>query len=334
MDLAILEEATAKFLAAKSFHFTPTVGGVNNVVLYVEADSGEKFLLRVYNNGNDPRKVRFEHAVLQQLAAMELSFKIPVPLPSLEAGLPHALLSNGAEASLFEIIPGKLPKLTMAKEIGRASGELSLALARVKVDFPSPNPPYYDIYKVHHAVTRENFLSAVASSDFDHVRDAITELVKELQDIEQLAAKLLDLQLPQQLIHGDLHYDNVLVTNDPDALTGILDFEFCAMDWRAMELAICLSKYAGEQDFTYFEDFISGYMQHAELTPLEISVLPDLIALRILSNVVYFVGRAIAKEDSIVTLTSRAENYRQRIRWLRTNGERIKTALQFCVDGK
>jgi Ser/Thr protein kinase RdoA (MazF antagonist) len=25
-------------------------------------------------------------------------------------------------------------------------------------------------------------------------------------------------------------------------VSGLLDFEFCAFDWRAMELAICLSK--------------------------------------------------------------------------------------------
>jgi Ser/Thr protein kinase RdoA (MazF antagonist) len=37
-----------------------------------------------------------------------------------------------------------------------------------------------------------------------------------------------------------LHYDNVLVENGK--VTGLLDFEFCAHDWRAMELAVCLSK--------------------------------------------------------------------------------------------
>ena len=41
---------------------------------------------------------------------------------------------------------------------------------------------------------------------------------------------------PKQLIHGDLHYDNVLV--EADKVSGLLDFEFCAYDWRAMELAV------------------------------------------------------------------------------------------------
>jgi Ser/Thr protein kinase RdoA (MazF antagonist) len=31
-------------------------------------------------------------------------------------------------------------------------------------------------------------------------------------------------------------------------VTGLLDFEFSAIDYRAMELAVCLSKYAGEPE--------------------------------------------------------------------------------------
>ena len=48
------------------------------------------------------------------------------------------------------------------------------------------------------------------------------------------------------MIHGDMHYDNVLVYEGK--VSGLLDFEFCAWDFRAMELAICLSKYASESD--------------------------------------------------------------------------------------
>lgn len=332
-DQRILEEAAAKFLPSNSYKFEPTTGGVNNVVRYIETGDGKRFILRVYNNGNDSHRVRFEHAILQQLAEMNLSYLIPTTVPSLQTGSSHAPLSNGAEASLFYIIPGKLPKLTMVKEIGQASGELNSAIAKVKLDMVSPNPPYYDLYKVHHAVTREKFLEVIASSDFDSIREITNELLSELNKIEELARRLLDLELPQQLIHGDLHYDNVLVTED--GVSGLLDFEFCAFDWRAMELAICLSKYAGEKDaFSFFEQFIEGYMEHADLTPLEISVVPDLINLRILSNVVYFVGRSIANEDNITSLTTRAGNYLNRIRWINANREVITKKIQSCIENK
>jgi len=40
------------------------------------------------------------------------------------------------------------------------------------------------------------------------------------------------LSLPIQLIHADLHYDNVLV--DGDRVSGLLDFEFSVHDWRGI----------------------------------------------------------------------------------------------------
>ena len=44
----------------------PTTGGVNNVVQYVETKTGEKYVLRIYNNGNQSEKVIFEHEVRVQ----------------------------------------------------------------------------------------------------------------------------------------------------------------------------------------------------------------------------------------------------------------------------
>jgi Ser/Thr protein kinase RdoA (MazF antagonist) len=151
-------EAAAKFLDAKDLIFSPTSGGVNNIVQYVETQDGKKYVLRVYNNGLNSARVNFEHEILKQLRPKKLSFRLPTTIPSLIDGKSHVLLSNGAEASLFELIPGVLPKLTRVREIGRASGELNSAMADVKITNQAcPTPPYYELFKVHHAVTRELF---------------------------------------------------------------------------------------------------------------------------------------------------------------------------------
>lgn len=112
-------------------------------------------------------------------------------------------------------------------------------------------------------------------------------------------------------------------------MTGLLDFEYCGFDWRAMELAICLSKYAGEPDpLKYFEEFVRGFAQTAQLTEDEIDSVPDLIVLRILSNVVFFVGRTITGEDDAEQLTSRAGMYSARIEWLLDNRETITKLIE------
>lgn len=52
-------------------------------------------------------QVATEHAILAQLAKQELSFKVPTVLPALNTGAPYVVLSNGAAACIFEVIPGE-----------------------------------------------------------------------------------------------------------------------------------------------------------------------------------------------------------------------------------
>lgn len=116
-------------------------------------------------------------------------------------------------------------------------------------------------------------------------------------------------------------FDNVLTTTTDageQVVTGLLDFEFTAHDWRVMELVVGLSKYVGMKDIeATFSAWVTGYAEGGgRLTQREIELVPDLISLRILNNVAYFVGRAIAGEDSIEPLTGRAEIYANRLRWI------------------
>jgi homoserine kinase type II len=141
--------------------------------------------------------------------------------------------------------------------------------------------------------------------------------------------------IPQHIIHGDLHYDNVLTDEISGEVTGLLDFEFCTIDWRAMEVAVCLSKYVGESDpFPLVESFIDGFCENGTLTLQECQAIPDLINLRVLSNCIYFVGRAISGQDNIVSLTSRADMYAQRVLWVNENKHRITECITSRLETK
>ena len=166
-------------------------------------------------------------------------------------------------------------------------------------------------------MTRELFLEQLKSAQFDEWRAFANEVEDDLKLVEEKIGSYHGV-LPWSFIHGDLHYDNVLC--DDAGVTGLLDFEFSSYDWRAMELAICLSKYCGEKEpLGYFEQFVDGFAVHAELTEAEIESICILIRLRIHSNVIFFVGRALAGEDQMSTLTSRIETYCKRLRWLKAN---------------
>ena len=51
-------------------------------------------------------QVKTEHDILGQLSQQTLSFKVPAAKPALGSGEPYVVLSNGAAACVFEIIPG------------------------------------------------------------------------------------------------------------------------------------------------------------------------------------------------------------------------------------
>ncbi|KAF5841333.1 kinase-like domain-containing protein [Dunaliella salina] len=258
----------------------PTTGGVNNVVerVFVKNKEGkeDQYIMRIYNNGGMSEKVVFEHTILAQLAPQPLSIQVPRTLPS-KNGRPHELLSNGAECCVFYVIPGELAKTTSPKEVGRATGELNSAMGKLKIDMEAPIAPYFELFKVHHAINEELFYQEMAKPELDVAREPIDYLVG-------------------------------------DRVSGLLDFEFCSYDWRAMELAVALSK--------------CGYAMHGQLSDLEAECIPDLINLRIASNAVYFTGRAVGKEDSIEALTSRAGQYAKRVRWVNANREKLVGAIK------
>lgn len=328
----VIREALALFLKdPAAATVTPTSSGVNNVVQYVETGEGDSLILRIYNNGGNTAAVEYEHAILNHLDRTGLPFAVPQYIESLSGNTIMAL-ESGTQCCMCLRIPGVLPKTSDPQPLGRATGQLMTAMERVTVpeDFQPPIAPYYRVYDVHKAIggDKNKFYDYCQGPQFDDCRQGIETLCDALRAMDDRVAILLDQNLPQQIIHGDLHYDNVLCDEVTGSVTGLLDFEFCTLDWRAMEVAVCLSKYVGEADpFPLVDAFIDGYCEHGQLTELECRGLPDMINLRVLSNCVYFVGRAISGQDTIATLTSRADMYAQRVTWVNENKDRISECV-------
>jgi homoserine kinase type II len=210
---------------------------------------------------------------------------------------------------------------------------LMSVMSTIQLDRTPPIAPYYRVYDVHQGIggDKNKFHEYCQGSQFDACRQGITTLCQALLEIDAVIETYLAADrehFPQHIIHGDLHYDNVLTDDQTGEVTGLLDFEFCTMDWRAMEVAVCLSKYVGEENpYPLVESFIDGFCEYGTLTEQECAALPDLINLRVLSNCVYFVGRAISGQDSIASLTSRADMYAQRVNWVTENKQNITDCI-------
>ena len=238
---ALLKEAASQFFEGECT-FEPCSGGVNNLVQYCQTSSGDKYVIRIYNNGGNTKRVKYEHAVLAALDPVRssLSFEVPKYLGTLaDPAQTFVKLSSGAEACVCKLIPGQLPKNADPYILGMAAGELVKAMSPLKVDVPCPTPPYYEVYDVHHAISKDKFYAEIQKPEFDCMRDggacfhaslearahththththtfmsyhtyaaALPKLVAELERLDELilseeAIKRNEGKYPETLVHG------------------------------------------------------------------------------------------------------------------------------------
>lgn len=323
-----LRRACALFGIVEPLSFSKAVGGVNNRVYLVHTQT-RSLCLRVYNNGGNVDRVVYEHRILQLLGEKTKGKSFPIQLhpvllmaPSGESFVNLVTPTETCQACLFEVIPGRIADIS-SPSIATTAGEATALLMQVMallppLDMPCPNPKFREVFQACPGTLIErDCLDAVMSGFTDVLEDA-KYLMRELDRVVAACAKL---ELPEQLIHADLHLDNFLCLEG--RVTGILDFEFSAYDWRVQEVAVGMTKYVASDGIDinmllllWMEGFVSA---GGILTEDEIAWLPDGMVLRILSNVVFFCGRAQLKQDSLETLAKKIVPYAKRCRWVEAN---------------
>ena len=149
--------------------------------------------------------------------------------------------------------------------------------------------PYYEFEQSHKAMAGEIIGRMTASSELLNTRKAELELLLlERTRLAQLRSAFAS--MPHQWIHGDIVFNNALVQEDGFR---VLDFEFCTIDLRAMELAVVLAEFPSEDLSRAMEQitlFCRGYGASVKLTRDEINLLPDLVKLRMLDVFLSFCG--------------------------------------------
>ncbi|MFC4809552.1 homoserine kinase [Paenibacillus sp. GCM10023250] len=268
--------------------------GMNNTTRMVYA-ANDRYVLRVYDNHRDRAVVRVEHGLLAALRQAGLSFRVPSPVAARD-GSSIAEAPDGKLAALFGYIDGDRPSPDNPDHVaglGRAAGELTQALAACGpiAGLEPMYKPYYD-FEATHAAADETMLAALCRRS-----PALAERAADVAALHALRMRLTALidrikRLPQQWIHGDIVFSNALAQGG--AIVGLLDFEFCTVDVRAMELAVVLADFASGDDeraFGQMERFCAGYGEKRPLGPEEIALLPDLMQLRMIDVWLHFAIR-------------------------------------------
>lgn len=311
----------------------PLAHGTNNEMFAVES-SGAAFVLRVYANHADARRVRFEQAVLTRLAAAGLPFALPVPLPT-ASGAPFAQIGGDGDeqvtlATLAPLLPGAHPDrgdLAQARAGGEALGLLDVALARL--------PPldvagavgwrsYGDLAHCHPLVPEPR--AAILELPVPVAGDIRERLVRTYDALLE-RIPVLYATLPRQLAHEDYAPDNLLMQGA--CVTAVLDFEFCALDVRAMDLTVALSWWPGAERFGTGEEWpilravAGGYAGHVTLAAEEARAIPTLYLLRAYTSLIHRLGRHRQGLSPMAAVMERAHAAIAREEWVQAHGDRM-----------
>jgi homoserine kinase type II len=331
MDLAPFQRAWG---ISGPWRTEPPARGTNNIVLHVETPAGD-YVLRLYSNHADAGRLRFEHGVLTQLAEARLPFALPVPLPTVDGAYSVEVESGhgGALATLTAYIVGQPPdrdNLDQATAAGEALGRLTVALARL--------------------ATPVDAISWRSSSDLAHCHPLVPDPPQAFAELPVndearqrlisgyawLIERIPDLYatLPQQLAHEDFDPSNVLM--EGTRVTGVLDFEFCARDLRAMDLAVALTwwpveRFGTSAEWAIIAAFVRGYARQMTLTDAEIEALPTLFRLRAYTSLIHRMGRSRQGLSAPEEALERAHAALTRANWLDANESRLIETLRFVM---
>ncbi|MBD3918986.1 phosphotransferase [Paenibacillus sp. PR3] len=268
--------------------------GMNNTTRLIETDTS-RFAIRIYDNHQDRSIVKLEHEVLRYLSDSDFTLQVPVPVLN-NARETVTAASTGKLASLFRYIDGSRPSSSNAEHIhslGYAAGLLSRGLANFETTSEPQYKPYYELMKSYEGWTDEKVLDTAARCSYDSiVLDAIERV---LAMRSRLAPLLMELnKLPHQWIHGDLNFSNAVAVDNE--VVGILDFEFCTIDLRAMEPSVVMVDFihasrTNEQRLKAFDTFAAGFGEALRLTRSEAEAIPSLMKLRMLDVFLHFAIR-------------------------------------------
>jgi Ser/Thr protein kinase RdoA (MazF antagonist) len=298
----MINELIRRYWPAYSGRLEKYPGGWNNTTFFVEGN-GYKGIFRIYETHKDRAKIRFEHAVLEELQHQPLSFKVPVPVRTADG---DTLVQLGIDevkyACLFDYIEGAQATdndVRFIRSFGEAAAELTVALASIALETPVVYPPYYELGQSYPLCNFEAVSRFCGQPDepFKGLYDELQVLCSEFENILYSLEGIR--KLPHQLVHGDLNASNLLLApDDPHKVTALLDFEFCTWDVRVMEAAVILSGLLGtDKEKEAIRQVCLGYAGRVQLDPEEIQAIPVLMRLRKVDVFLHFMTRYLNGTD-------------------------------------
>jgi Ser/Thr protein kinase RdoA (MazF antagonist) len=244
--------------------------GINDTYS-VQCSSG-RFVLRIYTHGwRTPLAIEEELKLLQLLHGAQLPVSVPVAHTGGQYILPIDAPEGERYAVLFTHAPGRKMQQFPA-ELHRQVGIL-LARMHQTTGGLELNRPDYDA-------------ESLLIQPLHHIANHLPNHTPEMQWLQRTQHHLLPLlqaaetsDLPKGIVHLDVWFDNINITED--GRVTLFDFDFCGNGWLCTDVAYYLMQvFYTERDTTACaqksEAFLEGYEAIRPLTPEERAMVPTL----------------------------------------------------------
>ena len=248
-----------------------------------DAAAGRSFLFKVSNPADGPAIAGMQNAALQHIERVDPGLPVMRPLPS-ATGSPWVEVpgpdGRAYLARLFTFLPGHvMPAAALTTGAIWSVGRTTARLGRALRGFFHPAADYEILWDVTHALKLRPLLVHIS----DRARRAQVERV--LDRFEARAAPVLP-TLRAQVIHNDMGLNNVLMNEDLQ-VSGIVDFGDMTHAPLVCDLAVAIADGLHDRDeaIEAAGAMIAGYVSVTPLEDEEASLLADLVAARLATDV-------------------------------------------------
>jgi homoserine kinase type II len=332
------------------WQLSPLVGGTNNAIWHVETADHHHYVLRLITDMSRLPLIRYETALLHALSTQSLPFALPISIKTRD-NTDFATYSqedgSTALAILTPLLPGEMfdrpPErndIALAQNAALALAQLDHALANLP-DIPSTSecqsqPPFGQFITIQSPVSDP----LLAIQHLPVPAEQIVQIQSLLTTAAQQAPDLYT-HLPQQIIHRDYDQSNLLVINQN--VSAVLDFEFAALDIRALDLCVALSWWPLElfdshREWPLIDAFATAYLAHFPLQTAELQALPALFRLRDAASLIHRINSYLMGQISDERMQARVQHSLWRESWLTANEQTFlehinswQTSLQHSV---
>ncbi len=243
----------------------------------IQTSAGGAFLLKIHNAVEDPLVVEMQTAAMRHVARTDPALPVMTPLPDVDGALQGTVRAVDGSTHLVRLLtfmPGRHlegPDLDLAAIA--AFGAVSARLGRSLRGFFHPAAGHALLWNVREALRLRPLLPQVD----DPARRATLEGV--LASFESRVLPALP-TLRAQILHGDLTLDNALF-DDRRRVSGIVDFGDMMHAPVIADLVASAELVTDRDDpVTALRALCAGFASVTPLEPIEVELLPDLLAVR------------------------------------------------------